>query len=129
MKLILASLVVGLIWGGVQAVQVLQDPAGTIPQAVLWGAWPIPVCGGLGCVASLALFIRSNRNGPATPKPDPANPPVIITPSIPATTMELHNEDIDIHCVLRGEAETDAEGLKRIGAVLDYYASRKGSVK
>lgn len=121
------------ILGGANAFRVNRDPAGTTNELLIYGAIPgisgVAVCG-IGCCVGLMRFIdwRGKAKVPVL-NPDPAKPPVIVTPSIPATTMELHNDDIDIQCVLRGVAETDAEGLKRVGAVLDYYASRKGGGK
>lgn len=125
--LYLAILGVGLVWGAVQGVQAGRDPASTFGDVARWAT--TPVVSGLGvcafCVIAefwYAVFKQSRSQNSPAPKPAPDSN----QPPNEETRIEIHEPDIDLVCVLRGDAAKDTEGRAKIGAVANHYASGDG---
>lgn len=126
MNKIIAAIIVagGLLNGGYNLVQAKNDAKASIPD-MAWGVTQgVGSWWGGGALAALVHFVWANRKGPvSTVKPDPEKPPVVVAPSLPSTRIEIHEPDIDLVCILRGDAAKDAEGRKKIGDVAGHYAA------
>jgi hypothetical protein len=116
----------GLVNGGYNFVQSANDPKASKPDVLVATGGPVAGGFGLAGVIGVAHFIWSNRKGPVIKSGNsvPVTVPEVTGP--PSTRIEIHEPDIDLVCVLRGDAAKDSEGRKKIGDVAAHYAAGGG---
>lgn len=116
----LAALIGLPVLGALNLHRVLADPAATWMDAALWGG--IPLVAGVAAFVGRGLIFGLGTTAKARGGMSPSASNVRDDSSPLETRIEIHEANVDVVCVLRGSAASDAEGRRKIGEVASHFA-------